>query len=155
MTSFTMPIYARNYLFSYLLQLPPSTQVKMHSGLTCLNLTCRSNTFWTIFSFSSLPPELNLHHNYFFRKNRLKIDKTSCIPLSSDCTLSEANSVPSLFLKFVICMKKKKRIHNSSVTYSTEGGLKIIYPPHGTVTGLIILKLRRKLCILLVKLRNI
>lgn len=30
------------------------------------------------------------------------------------------------------------------MTYSTEGGLKIIYPPHGTVTGLIILNLRKK-----------
>lgn len=37
------------------------------------------------------------------------------------------------------------------MTCSTEGGLKIIYPPHGTVTGLMILNLRKKTCILLLK----
>lgn len=58
----------------------------------------RSNKFCAIFSFSSLPLELNLHRDDFFRKNRLKIDKTSCIPLNSHCTLSEASSVPGFFL---------------------------------------------------------
>lgn len=70
----------------------------------------RSNTFGTVFPPASLPPVLNLHQDYFFRKNRLKIDKTSCIPTNSHCTLSEANSVPNIFL-FVIC--KKKKIHNT------------------------------------------
>lgn len=89
--------------------------------------TTRSNTFCTTFSSSSLPPEGNIHQDYFFRKNRLKIDKTSCTPLNSHCMLSEANSVPSLFFFFIILLsQKKKRIRNSSVTYSTGRGLKFI-----------------------------
>lgn len=107
----------------------------------------RSNTFGTVFPSSSLPPELNLHQDYFFRKNRLKIDKTSCIPTNSHCTLSEANSVPNIFF---ICYLQEKKYIITPVTYSTGSSLQIIQPSHGTVTGLIVLNLQ-KTCMLFYK----